>query len=402
MVKQPLAMEYALLGFLLHGPLHAYEIHRSLEQQQDLGLVWHIKQSLLYVLLSKLEDEGFLTAETEYRGNRPPRKLLHLTATGREAFFQWCKTPVEHGRDFRQEFMAKLFFAQTAADPTILPALLDGQRAACRQRLMQLEAQIAAVPPLPYEKLVLQFRSGQLESILQWLDTCQATLLPPPVLPSEPGLIDLSHTIEHGLITYRGLPAPIICDYLSREDSRRIYAPGTEFQIGKIEMVTNTGTYVDCPFHRYADGKDLAAVELARFADLPALLVRADQPGVQAIDHSFFAGRELRGRAVLVYTGWARHWNSDAYFDNHPFLTEDAAVFLRDSGALLVGIDAVNIDDTRGGARPVHSTLLAAEILIVEHLCRLELLPDQGFTFSAVPPKFKGVGTFPVRAFARL
>lgn len=220
--------------------------------------------------------------------------------------------------------------------------------------------------------------------------------------PAAPGFIDLSHVIFDGLVTYKGLPAPLICDYLSREESRARYAPGTEFQIGKIEMVTNTGTYLDCPFHRYPDGKDTSEVALDRLAELDALVVRAPFADGLAIDADRFAGKELRGRAVLVHTGWDAHWNSEAYFTDHPFLTEDAATYLRDCGAALVGIDSMNIDDTRGNARPVHSTLLAAEVLIAEHLCNLAQLPDAGFRFSAVPPRFAGVGTFPVRAYARL
>ncbi len=216
-------------------------------------------------------------------------------------------------------------------------------------------------------------------------------------------LVDLSHVIEDGLVTYKGLPAPIICDYLSREDSRKFYEPGTEFQIGKIEMVANTGTYIDCPFHRYPGGKDLSEVALERFADLDALVVRADFRRGLAVDPSCFADRDLRGRAVLVHTGWGdAHWNTPAYYENHPFLTADAADYLLEAGAVLVGIDSHNIDDTRGRSRPVHTTLLGGEILIVEHLCNLGALPDSGFAFSAVPPKFKGVGTFPVRAFARV
>jgi kynurenine formamidase len=219
--------------------------------------------------------------------------------------------------------------------------------------------------------------------------------------------VDLSHTIEHGLVTYKGLPAPIICDYLSREQSRGLYAPGTEFQIGKIEMVTNTGTYIDCPFHRYADGDDLSQVGIEAMCDLDAIVVRADHraaaPGeARAIDADLFAGRDVRGRAVLVHTGWDAHWNTPAYFSGNPFLTEAAATHLRDAGARLVGIDSHNIDDTRGGSRPVHTVLLGAGILIVEHMTNLGALPDAGFTFSAVPPKFKGVGTFPVRAHAKL
>lgn len=213
--------------------------------------------------------------------------------------------------------------------------------------------------------------------------------------------IDLSHTIENGLITYKGLPAPIICDYLSREESKSRYAAGTTFQIGKIEMVSNTGTYIDCPFHRYEDGKDLSQVDVENFADLEGLVVRVDYKETLAIDASFFQGKELRDKAILVHTGWDRYWNTDAYFENHSYLTEDAAVYLVQSGVKLVGIDSVNIDDTKGGARPVHTTLLGAQVLIVEHLCHLEQVPEQDFTFSAVPPAFKGVGTFPVRAFAK-
>jgi kynurenine formamidase len=187
---------------------------------------------------------------------------------------------------------------------------------------------------------------------------------------------------------------------LSREASRERYAPGTEFQIAKIEMIANTGTYLDCPFHRYADGNDLAAVGLDRFTDLEAIVVRAD--GASAIDVDAFRGREIRGRAVLVHTGWSQHWNTERYHTGNPFLTERAALYLRDCGVKLVGIDSLNIDNTATNARPVHSTLLGAEILIVEHLCELHRLPDDGFTFTAAPPKFRGVGTFPVRAMAKL
>lgn len=214
--------------------------------------------------------------------------------------------------------------------------------------------------------------------------------------------IDLSHIIHDGLVTYKGLPAPIICDYLSREDSRGRYAPGTEFQIGKIEMVTNTGTYVDCPFHRYEDGKDLSEVPLESFVDMEGIVIRADHRNGLAITAEAFKDKELRGRAVLIHTGWDEHWATDKYYENHPFLTEDAAIYLLQCGVKLVGIDSMNIDDTRGNARPVHSTLLRNDILIAEHLCNLAVLPDEGFTFTAVPPKFKGAGTFPVRAFARL
>lgn len=214
--------------------------------------------------------------------------------------------------------------------------------------------------------------------------------------------VDLSHTIQHGLVTYKGLPAPIICDFLSREDSRKNYATGTEFQIGKIEMVTNTGTYVDVPFHRYAHGKDLSQVGLEAFVDLDGVVVRADCRQGLAVDAGFFANKELRNRAVLVHTGWAVHWNTERYYSDHPFLTADAAEYLKACGVKLVGIDSHNIDDTRTTSRPVHTTLLGADILIVEHLCNLELVADEGFAFSALPPKFKGVGTFPVRAMAKI
>lgn len=214
--------------------------------------------------------------------------------------------------------------------------------------------------------------------------------------------IDLSHTIHDGLVTYKGLPAAIICDYLSREASRERYAAGTEFHIGKIEMVTNTGTYIDTPFHRYADGKDLSEVDLPQFADLEGVVIRVDHRNGLAVTAAALHGVDVRKRAVLVHTNWAEHWGTDAYFENHPFLTEDAAIYLRDNGAKLVGIDSHNIDDTRGNSRPVHSVLLRADVIVAEHLCNLGSLPDQGFTFSAVPPKVKGAGTFPVRAFAKI
>ncbi|MEZ2335573.1 cyclase family protein [Mucilaginibacter sp. RCC_168] len=210
--------------------------------------------------------------------------------------------------------------------------------------------------------------------------------------------IDLSHTIFDGLVTYKGLPSPIICDYLSREQSKANYEPGTEFQIGKIEMVTNTGTYIDCPFHRFEHGKDLSEIELERFADLDAITINAEN--ATEIGKSYFTGKEIRNKAVLVYTGWARHWNTTQYFEKHPYLTADAAEYLKECNVKLVGIDSHNIDDTQGKSRPVHTILLGAEILISEHLCNLDKLPESGYKFNAVPPKFKGAGTFPVRAYA--
>jgi kynurenine formamidase len=212
-------------------------------------------------------------------------------------------------------------------------------------------------------------------------------------------LIDVSHTIESGMITYKGLPAPIICDFLSREASRSIYAEGTEFHIGTIEMVANTGTYVDSPFHRYADGIDLSELPLESLADLDGVVVRTTDMHGRGVDRRTFEGVDVHGRAVLVHTGWDRHWRTDAYFEGHPFLTSSAAQFLADAGAALVGIDSYNIDDTDDMARPVHTILLGAGIPIVEHLCNLDALPDDGFRFHAVPAKVKEFGTFPVRAY---
>ncbi len=211
-------------------------------------------------------------------------------------------------------------------------------------------------------------------------------------------LIDLSHTVEDGMITYKGLPAPIICDFLTREASRAHYTGGTTFHIGKIEMVANTGTYLDTPFHRYDDGVDLAGLELEGVTNLPGSVFRVN-PGVRAIGPEIFRDANLSGKAVIVHTGWDRHWRTDQYFEGHPFLTRDAAEFLKAAGAALVGIDSLNIDDTADGTRPVHSILLGAGILIVEHMTRLGALPEAGFRFFAVPVKVNGMGTFPVRAF---
>lgn len=211
--------------------------------------------------------------------------------------------------------------------------------------------------------------------------------------------IDLSHTIFNGIITYKGLPAPIICDYLSREETAPRYEEGTSFQIGRIDMIANTGTYIDCPFHRYADGRDLSELHLHEVAHLEGIVIRSN---TMAVDASHFVNKNLKGKAVLVHTGWSQHWNTDQYFEDHPFLTEDAAVYLRQQEAALVGIDSHNIDDTRTDRRPAHSILLGANILIVEHMTNLDQVPDEGFIFSAVPPKVKGMGTFPVRAYAML
>ena len=217
-----------------------------------------------------------------------------------------------------------------------------------------------------------------------------------------PTLIDLSHVIEDGMTTFAGLPGPHICDYWTRAASAEKYDDGSSFQIGRIDMVANTGTYVDSPFHRYAEGKDLADLPLESLADLDGLVVRAPFERGLAVDVAAFDGLDVRGRAVLVATGWDRHWRTDAYYAGHPFLTEAAAQWLVANGAAFVGIDSHNIDDTSARARPVHTRLLGADIPIGEHLTGLGQLPDHGFRFSAVPPKVKGMGTFPVRAWARI
>jgi kynurenine formamidase len=211
-------------------------------------------------------------------------------------------------------------------------------------------------------------------------------------------LIDISHAIETGMITYRGLPGPVISDHLSREDSRKIYAAGVEFQIGRIEMVANTGTYVDSPFHRYEHGIDLAGLPLSSLCNVDGVVFRVDENQL-AVDVALFQNRPVKDKAVLIHTGWDRHWRTDQYPEGHPYLTKAAAEFLANSGAIIVGIDSFNIDDTKDFTRPAHSILLAAQIPIVEHLCNLKTLPDDGFHFFAVPPKVKGLGTFPVRAF---
>jgi kynurenine formamidase len=213
--------------------------------------------------------------------------------------------------------------------------------------------------------------------------------------------IDLSHAIHDGLVTYPGLPPPRIGEYLDRASSRDRYATGTEFSIGRIELVANTGTYLDAPFHRYEDGHDLAELPLETLADLPGVVVRAPR-GERAIGPERFGDRGSRATPCWVDTGWARHFGTSAYGTGHPFLTRAAAELLVEREAVLVGIDSLNIDDTATGERPVHSLLLERDVRIVEHLVNLERLPDSGFRFFAVPVKIRGMGSFPVRAFAVL
>lgn len=212
-------------------------------------------------------------------------------------------------------------------------------------------------------------------------------------------LIDLSHEIEHGMVTYRGLPSPTISDWLSRHASAARYAPGTTFQIGKIELLANTGTYIDAPFHRFETGRDVAGYPLEAVADLPGIVVRASDGG-RPLDAARFKGKDVKGKAVLVHTGWDRHWRTDTYSaGEHPFITRAAAEYLATAGAALVGIDSLNIDDDKDGTRPTHTTLLGAGVAIVEHMTNLGALPDSGFRLFAVPPRVKGMGSFPVRAF---
>ena len=211
-------------------------------------------------------------------------------------------------------------------------------------------------------------------------------------------LIDLSHDIEHGMPTYPGLPAPAIADHLSRADSRARYGGQAEFHIGRIEMVANTGTYLDAPSHRDEGGADIAALPLERLAFLPGVLVPLRE---RALRPEHLDRLELQGRAVLVHTGWSRHWRTDAYGGaEHPYVSREAADLLARSGVVLVGIDSVNVDDMADLSRPAHTLLLRAGVLVVEHLTNLDALPDRPFTFFAVPPPVRGMGTFPVRAFA--
>ena len=217
-----------------------------------------------------------------------------------------------------------------------------------------------------------------------------------------PRIVDLSHVIEHGMTTYPGLPGPHICDFWERSSTAKNYDDGETFQIGRIDMVANTGTYVDSPFHRYADGKDLSELPLSSLAELPGIVIRRPWENELGTGARHFEGMDVYGKAVLVHTGWDRHWRTDRYGVEHSFLTADAADWLVANGATLVGIDSNNIDDTRVRARPVHTKLLGADIPICEHMTGLGQLPDQAFRFSAVPPKVRGMGTFPVRAYAVL
>ncbi len=215
-------------------------------------------------------------------------------------------------------------------------------------------------------------------------------------------LVDLSHEITEGMVTYQGFPGPAICDFWTREQSAVHYDDGSSFHIGRIDMLANTGTYLDAPFHRFAEGADIAGLALDQLAALPGLVVRQPWETSLAVGVDKFEALDVAGKAVLVHTGWDRHWRMDAYFEDHPFLTAEAARWLADQGARLVGIDSYNIDYTRTKSRPAHTALLGAGTLICEHMTNLGALPDHGFAFTAAPPKIAGMGTFPVRAFALL
>ena len=214
-------------------------------------------------------------------------------------------------------------------------------------------------------------------------------------------LIDVSHSIADGEITYPGIPAPLICDFLSREASAEHYAPGVSFCINRIDMPANTGTYIDSPFHRYEEGFDLATLPLESVADLEGVVCRVRHQN-RAVGIEIFEGIEVTGKAVLIETGWSRYWGTEQYFKNHPYLIQEAAQYLKEKGAILVGIDSLNIDDTNNLERPVHSILLGANVPIIEHMCNLSALPDSNFKFHAAPVKIHRFGTFPVRAYAVL
>ena len=215
--------------------------------------------------------------------------------------------------------------------------------------------------------------------------------------------IDLSHVVTNGLHTYPGLPAPAVFEHLSREAAEEVYGPGVTFQIGMITMCSNTGTYIDMPFHRFADGHDLTGLSLDRVSQVPGVCI--DVRGVSRIEPGALEGVEVAGRAVLFHTGHSRTFGTPEYMVNHPYVAVETARLLAQGGAAVVGIDSLNIDNTsgpEGTGRPVHTTLLRVGIPIVEHLTNLVELPPSGFTFTAVPPKIAGMGTFTVRAHATL
>jgi kynurenine formamidase len=218
-------------------------------------------------------------------------------------------------------------------------------------------------------------------------------------------LVELSHTIREGMVTLPGIPSPSIRPHLTRAQAVERYAPGTTFVLDVIDLAGNTGTYLDTPFHRYEGGSDLAATRLETLVDLPAEVFHVTDAASRGIGAATFAGRELRGKAVLLHTGWDRHFGTPEYVESAPFLAPDGVEYLAAQGVVLVGIDSENIDNTEAeahGERPAHSTFLASGVHVVEHLTGLGELPESGALFTAVPPKVEGFGTFPVRAFAKV
>ena len=217
---------------------------------------------------------------------------------------------------------------------------------------------------------------------------------------TDTSLVDLSHTIVDGMKTYPGLPTPIVATHLSREAAEEAYGPGVTFQIGLITLCTNTGTYLDVPFHRYADGHDLSGLALERVAGVPAVCF--DRRGIEEIELTASDLIGLAGHAVLVRTDHSQYFGTEAYFQDHPHLTARSVDALVEANVACVGIDSLNIDTMDGTDRPLHAGLLRADIPIIEHLTNLGSLPRAGFEFTAVPPKIEGAGTFTVRAFARV
>lgn len=247
--------------------------------------------------------------------------------------------------------------------------------------------------------MVSDVRLENLEVVVETHKGSRAIETRPAASPRR--IVDLSHVIHDGLVTYPGLPAPVITPHLTRENSKKSYAEGTTFAMDIITMIGNTGTYLDAPFHRYEGGADLAGLDLATLVDLPAVVLHLDDLTTRGIPAGVFLDRDVRGAAVLLHTGWDRHFGTPEYKTGSPFLAAEAVELLVERGAALVGIDALNIDDTEsGGERPAHSGLLAAGIHVVEHLTRLGELPASGARFTAAPPAVAGFGTFPVRAFA--
>lgn len=219
-------------------------------------------------------------------------------------------------------------------------------------------------------------------------------------MPDVRRLIDLSHAITPGMVTYPGLPTPDVAVHLGRDAAEEIYGSGVTFEIGVVTMCTNTGTYLDVPYHRFADGHDLTALALERVAAVPAVCF--DRTGERAIDLTVDELAGSAGHAVLVRTDHSEKFGTDAYLEDHPFLTRRSAERLVEAGVACVGIDSLNIDSTDDAQRPVHTVLLRAGIPIIEHLTDLDRLPNAGFSFTAVPPKIEGAGTFTVRAFAEV